>query len=88
MKMKRRSSSMRKVYYTIEVNDGCPWGADEGYATIKAAKKDLKEIIEEDIRMCKEDGAWNGELGMTYTIVKNVETDTTICQEDVYTISK
>lgn len=79
---------MRKVYYTINVNDGCPWGRDEGYATLKEAKKELKEIIASDIRCAQEDGCYNGELGMTYYITRNEETDNTIYMDDVYCISK
>ena len=65
--------------YKIEVNDGCSWGKDEGYKTLKEAKKELKEIIKED----KEYGC----AGMTYTIIKEVETENEICYEEVYTVN-
>lgn len=62
--------------YKIEVNDGCNWGKDEGYTTLKEAKKELKEIIEED----KEYGC----IGMTYTIIEEVEIESTIYYREVY----
>ena len=79
---------IEKIYFTIEANDGCPWGKDDGYLTLNAAKKDLKEIIKEEINICKADGVWDGKLGMTYTIVKNIVTSKCICKEDVYIVTK
>lgn len=65
--------------YKIEVNDGCNWGKDEGYKTLKEAKKELKEIIKED----KEFGC----IGMTYTIIEEVETENKTYYRQVYEIN-
>ena len=57
------------VRYLVQTNDGCQWGRDEGWPTLKQAKKELKELVEEDKRIAKEDGH-EGPLGMAYMIVK------------------
>lgn len=71
---------MKRTYYYIEVNDGVQWSNE--LTTLKQAKKELKDIIEDDKQ----------ELGCgvgTYRIVKCVETDTTynesiICEVEEY----
>lgn len=60
------------TYYYIEVNDGVKWSND--LKTLKEARKELKDIIKEDI----------AELGCgvgTYRIIKCVETETTISED-------
>ena len=69
---------MKKTVFKIYVNDGCPWGNDKGYKTLKDAKKDLKDIIQDD----KEYGC----MGMTYFIVRETETDDAIYCDTVCTI--
>ena len=69
---------MKKTRYMIEVNDGCPWGDDAGYKTLKEAKKNLREIMQEDSDL--------GCAGMKYIIVKETETDETVYSEEVYSV--
>ena len=60
-----------RTYYYIEVNDGVQWSKD--LKTLKQAKKELNEIIQEDKL---EFGCGVG----TYRIVKCVETDKTVSE--------
>ena len=73
---------MYKVRYLVQVNDGCQWGKDEGWPTLKEAKKEMNQLIKDDKRILKEDGC-DGPLGITYRIVKETETDKVVYTEDI-----
>ena len=64
---------MPKIYYVVEANDGAPQSRE--LATLKEARKELKELLAEDKK--------NGIDGLfDYYIAKYTETDDTIyCEE-------
>ncbi len=66
-----------KTYYYIQVNDGVQWS--EEIATLKQARKTLKDIIFEDKQVC---GCGVG----NYRIIKVTETDKTIEENIIYEV--
>lgn len=72
---------MSKISYKVKINDGCPWGKDDGYPTFKEAFKELREIRKEDIKIT---GLRNG--AGNYYIEKCEEIDGVSYTEIVYEI--
>lgn len=68
---------MAKVYFQVLVNDGVPWGNE--CKTLKEAKRELKEVKAEDIKIT---GSPEG-VG-EYYIEKYIETDTKVYSEVVF----
>lgn len=67
---------MKRVYYVVEANDGCQ--VSDKLDTLKEARKQLKEIIEED----KDEFDIN-EGDIDYYIMKYTETDDVLYWEEI-----